>query len=111
MRDVLLVTFMIALLPLIFWRPPWGALAWVWFGLMNPHRLTWGFAQTLPFAQAIGIATVIGALFSTEAKRLKGRLATFVLFLLVAYIIFTTFFALIPDRAWPMLERAVKVQI
>ncbi len=111
MRDVLLVAFMIALLPLIFWRPTWGALAWVWFGLMNPHRLTWGFAQTLPFGQAIGIATVIGALFSTEPKRLKGGLATFVLFLLVAYIIFTTFFALIPERAWPMLERAVKVQI
>ena len=72
MRDVLLVTFMIALLPLILWRPAWGALAWVWFGLMNPHRLTWGFAQTLPFAQAIGIATVIGALFSPEPKRLKG---------------------------------------
>ena len=40
MRDVLLVTFMIALLPFLLWRPTWGALAWVWFGLMNPHRLT-----------------------------------------------------------------------
>ena len=26
-------------------------------------------------------------------------------------MIFTTFFALVPDRAWPMLERAVKVQV
>jgi probable O-glycosylation ligase (exosortase A-associated) len=110
MRDILLVTFMTVLLPLLIWRPTWGALAWVWWGIMNPHRLAWGFATTIPFAWAIGLATVLGALFSREPKRLKGGAATFVLLVFVAYIIFTTFFALVPDRAWPMLERAVKVQ-
>ncbi len=111
MRDVLLVTLMTVLLPLILLRPTWGALAWVWWGIMNPHRLAWSFAVTFPFAQAIGIATVLGALFSREPKRLKGGAATAVLLCFVAYIFFTTFFALVPDSAWPMLERAVKVQI
>ena len=51
MRDVLLTLFIVGLLPLIFWRPTWGVLAWVWFGLMNPHRLAWGFAMSLPFGK------------------------------------------------------------
>jgi probable O-glycosylation ligase (exosortase A-associated) len=111
MRDVLLVVFMLVLLPAFMWRPVWGTLAWVWWGIMNPHRLAWGFAQTIPFAQAIFAVTVIGALFSREPKKLKGGFATFVLLLFVLYISGTTFFALVPDRAWPMLERAVKVQL
>ena len=111
MRDVLLTLFIVGLLPLLFWRPTWGVLAWVWYGLMNPHRLAWGFAMTLPFGQAIILATLAGAIISREPKRLKGGVATLVLLLFVAYITFTTFFALVPDRAWPMLERAVKVQI
>ena len=78
---------------------------------MNPHRLAWGFATTISFAWAIGIATVIGALFSKEPKHLKGGIATFVLALFVVYMLFTTSFALVPDRAWPMLERAIKVQV
>ena len=111
MRDVLLVAFMAVALLLMMWRPAWGALGWVWFGIMNPHRLAWGFATTIPFAWAIGIATVLGAAFSREPKHLKGGMATFVLLLFVLYMLFTTYLALVPDRAWPMFERAVKVQV
>lgn len=111
MRDVLLVAFMAVAIPLMAWRPPWGALGWVWFGLMNPHRLAWGFATSIQFAWLIGLATILGAIFSKEPKRLKGGGATAVLLLFIAYVIFTTFFAMVPDRAWPMLERAVKIQI
>ncbi len=111
MRDVLLVAFMAVALPLMMWRPAWGALGWVWWGIMNPHRFAWGFATTIPFAWAIGIVTVIGALFSKEPKRLKGGLATGILLVFVAYMVFTTFFALAPLKAWPMLERTVKIQV
>jgi putative inorganic carbon (hco3(-)) transporter len=111
MRDVLLVAFMAVALPLMMWRPAWGALGWVWWGIMNPHRLTWGFATTIPFAWAIGIVTVIGAVFSKEPKRLKGGLATGILLVFVAYMVFTTFFSLAPIKAWPMLERTVKIQV
>jgi probable O-glycosylation ligase (exosortase A-associated) len=111
MRDVLLVAFMAVALVFMMWRPAWGALGWVWFGIMNPHRLAWGFATTIPFAWAIGIVTVLGAAFSREPKHLKGGMATFVLVLFVIYMTFTTYLALVPDRAWPMFERAIKVQV
>ena len=44
MRDVLLAVVVIVLL---IWtiRQPWiGVLTWTWIGLMNPHRLAFGFS-------------------------------------------------------------------
>ena len=111
MRDILLTLAFAIALPLMVWRPPFGAIAWAWWGLMNPHRLTWGFAYSAPFAQLIIGATLLGALFSREPKRAKGGAATVVLFLLVAYVAMTTLFALVPAHATPMLERTIKVQI
>jgi putative inorganic carbon (HCO3(-)) transporter len=111
MRDVVLTLAFVLALPFMVWRPTVGVFSWTLFGLMNPHRLTWGFAYTLPFAQVIFAATVLGALFSREPKKMKGGAAAVVLFIFVCYLAMTTLFALVPDKATPMLERAVKVQI
>jgi hypothetical protein len=43
--------------PLIFWRPHVGILLWTWIGLMSPHRLTYGWAFSFPFAQIVAICT------------------------------------------------------
>lgn len=111
MRDLLLVSLFVLALPLAVWRPSWGALGWAWFGIFNPHRYAWGFATTLPFATAIFTATAIGALFSSEPKRLKGGAATAVLLIFICYMVATTFLALLPDKAWPTLERTLKIQL
>jgi probable O-glycosylation ligase (exosortase A-associated) len=110
-RDIILVVLFAFALPLMVMRPSFGALSWAWFGLMNPHRLTWGFAYTLPFSQMIIGATVLGAVLSKEPKQPKGGLAAAVLIVLICYFCATTLFALVPVHATPALERAVKVQI
>ena len=111
MRDTLLVLLYAVALPLMVWRPAWGALGWVWFGIFNPHRYAWGFATTVPFATAVFVATVVGALFSKEPKRLKGGVATGVLLAFICFMVLTTFFALVPEKAWPTLERTLKIQL
>ena len=111
MRDILLTLAFAIAVPLMVWRPSFGALSWAWFGLMNPHRLTWGFAYSLPFSQIIIGATLLGALVSKEPKQPKGGAATVVLLALVCYFAVTTLFALVPTIAGPTLERVIKVQI
>ncbi|HAY29062.1 MAG TPA: putative O-glycosylation ligase, exosortase A system-associated, partial [Candidatus Accumulibacter sp.] len=50
MRDLLLVGIFLAVLPFAL-RHTWiGVLLWTWLSLMNPHRLTFGFAYDAPFA-------------------------------------------------------------
>jgi probable O-glycosylation ligase (exosortase A-associated) len=110
-RDIVLMLLFAVLLPLIVWRPPVGALSWTLFGLMNPHRLTYGFAYAFPFSQVIFAATLLGAVFSKEPKRPKGGAASVVLVLFVLYFATTTMFALNPLLAGPRLEGALKVQL
>ena len=69
MRDVALTVFILGMLPVILARPWIGIVMWTWIGIMNPHRLTWGFAYDMPFAFMVAIATLIGFLVSREPKR------------------------------------------
>jgi putative inorganic carbon (HCO3(-)) transporter len=109
-RDLLLFAIFFGSVPFILWRPAIGAFVWVWVSIMAPHRMTFGFAYDFAFAQLIAIATLIGVLFSREAKRLPVTPVTVVLFLLLVWINVTTFFALDTSQALPMWERVMKVQ-
>ena len=68
MRDYILTAIVFALLPVCLVRPWLGVLAWYWVGLMNPHRLTWGFAYTMPFAMLIAGATLLGAVIAKDRR-------------------------------------------
>ncbi len=55
MRDVLITLMVFATLPYIFRNPWYGVLVWSWLSYMNPHRLAYGFAYTMPFAQIVAL--------------------------------------------------------
>jgi probable O-glycosylation ligase (exosortase A-associated) len=94
MRDILLTLVIGALLPAILARPRIGAYAWAWVSLMNPHRLAWGFAQTVPFAQIIAITTLLRTLFSTKRNPLPVNSITVIYVAFLLWMSFTSLFAL-----------------
>lgn len=99
MRDIVLTGIFIILVPLIFFRPYVGALAWAWVSLMSAHRLTFGFASTLPFAMAVAVATLVALLFSSQRKSFPKNSITTLLIIFVCWMSFTTIFALNPDSS------------
>ncbi len=110
-RDLVLFGILAVGVPLIL-RHPWiGVLYWVWLGLMNPHRLSWGPAYDFRFALVVGGLTLAGLIFTRDERRWKGGIEVYLLALFIAWFCFTTLFAFNPDRALPMLERALKVQV
>ena len=111
MRDFLLTAFLLGSLPFILWRPAIGVFLWIWVSVMNPHRMTFGFAYDFGFAQLIAIAVLLGLLFSRDQKRLPVTPVTVTLFLLVMWMCITTFFALDTDAALPMWEKVMKIQL
>ncbi len=111
MRDIILATFLFGSVPFILWRPAIGVFLWLWVSVMNPHRLTWGFAYDYSFAQLIAIATLVGLLFSAAPKRLPVTPVTVVLFLLIVWMNVTTLFCLDIDLSYPMWERVMKIQL
>jgi probable O-glycosylation ligase (exosortase A-associated) len=97
-------------MPAILLHPYIGALLWVVFGLMNPHRLTFGPAFDFPFAMVIAIATFVGIAFTRDHRRLKlGGAAGVLLGLLLLWVTVTTVFALTPEQANPIWSRVAKI--
>ncbi len=109
MRDYVLTAVVFALVPICFARPWLGVLAWYWLGLMNPHRLTWSFAYTMPFAMLIALATLAGALVARDRKPIPWERELVLSALLLGYFTFTTVFAWAPAYAWPELEKVAKI--
>jgi len=111
MRDIALTVVIFSLLPFVFARPWFGILLWTWVGLMNPHRLTFGFAYNFPFAEVIGIVTIIAIVLSKEPKSLPMRAPVVLLLALNAWMLVTTIYALFPDDAWRQLTKVAKIQL
>src|SRR5271169_5064076 len=100
MRDPILTILIFGSLPFIIWRPWIGVLVWSWIGLMNPHRLTWSYAFTMPFAQAVAIATLFGMLFTKEKLRIPWSPPVVALLMLIVWMTVTTVFAINGDAAF-----------
>ena len=111
LRDLLLFGIVFGSIPFILRRPWIGVLMWVWIGVMNPHRLSWGIAYSFPIAQVIAAVTLVALVFSREPLRLKGGFAAVALASFVLWMCVTTLFALVPESAQLMLERVLKIQL
>ncbi|MDN5871940.1 MAG: putative O-glycosylation ligase, exosortase A system-associated [Nitrococcus sp.] len=96
--------------PIGFFLPWFGVLAWTWIGLMNPHRLTWAI-RDWPIAQWVAISTLLGLLLTQDRKRIPLSFETMLLGLLVVYFTITTIAAWSPAAAWPQWEKVMKIYL
>lgn len=111
MRDIVIVGMVIGALLLTLARPWCGILAWAWISYMSPHRLAYGFSKDLPLAAMIAATTLVAALiFSGERKPIPASFEVVAAVAFVAWITFTTPFALNPTAAWPYWSQVIKIQ-
>jgi probable O-glycosylation ligase (exosortase A-associated) len=111
MRDIALVGFFCWAILHVFKRPWVGALLWTWFSIMNPHRLTWGFASNLPFAATTAIVTLLSLVWNRSQVRLRGDPAVFALVLFLIWTCITTVFAYYPEQSSNDLSVTLKIQL
>lgn len=111
MRDLLLTLLIIGALPYVLMRPHIGILLWSWLGYMNPHRLTYGFAYTMPFTVLAAAFTIVALIFSKERKTFPWSRVTVIWLFFVFWTFITFFFAINPEDALIELDRMIKIQI
>ncbi len=111
MRDIALLIIVGGLLPWILMRPQVGIYAWSWLGYMNPHRLTFGFAYSFPFAQSVALATLLSILFWKQPKRIPMNGLVVLWFVFLAWLLVTTIFAMYSDHAWEQYAKVMKIQL
>lgn len=111
MRDLIVFLIVAGSLPLILVRPYIGILVWSWLGYMNPHRLTWGFAYEMPFAQIVGITTLLSFVFTKYKVKLPINTTTVIWIMFVAWFSLTSLFALDAEDGYAGWDRAAKIQL
>jgi len=110
MRDAVFLATMMLLLPLAVARPFVGILLWSWISFMNPHRLVYGPAGSMPWAMMVFAATLLGCLLNGEPKRLALNAVTGLIVTLMLLFTFTTMSALgNPSAAWAKWQFVEKV--
>ncbi len=111
MRDIAFTLFALSMVPVAFWLPHVGVLLWSWVAFMAPHRLTWGFATELQLNMIFALATLVAWVMSREPKRLPIHPTSILVMAFSVWITVTTLFALNPDMAWHLWDRAIKTML
>lgn len=111
MRDWLLIGVLVAVLPFAA-RHTWiGVLLWNWVSLMNPHRLTFGFAYVTPFAAIAAGATFLSMLITRDKLKMPWDRTVIVLLLLVLWMCISTVLAIDRSASWVQLVKVLKIQL
>jgi len=108
LRDVVLAAFIFGSLPFILLRPWLGGAMYIWVSVMNPHRLTWGFAYEIGFASIIATVTLIGVPFSKDFRWPPPSALIAALIMFLAWTGVTTLFSLHPDLSYERWETLMK---
>ncbi|MFK7974483.1 MAG: putative O-glycosylation ligase, exosortase A system-associated, partial [Halioglobus sp.] len=111
MRDIIVTVMVFATLPYILRHAYFGVLAWSWLSYMNPHRLAWGFAYDMPFAQIVAITLLISLVMNTEKKNLPSNGLVVMWGSLLLWLTFCSFLAVYPDLAYQQLDKVIKIQL
>lgn len=109
MRDLAVTAMFVIAAFAAIRRPYYGALLWVWIGLMNPHRLGWGFAYDLPFALASVAVLLLGMLFAPRDVRWQGGAPAVMLIVMILWMTLTSFTAILPEPSQDKLVEVLKV--
>lgn len=110
MRDIVLFLIIVGCIPFILRRPFIGVLVWCWISYMVPHRLGWGFIQTLPVAAIIGLVFLIGYLFSKEPKKIPLSSPIVFLLLFNIWMVITFIMSVKDPYVISQFEKIMKIQ-
>lgn len=112
MRDLLVAALIFGTIPFILRNPFVGLMVWIWLGIMNPHRLTYGFAYNMPFAQVIAGCTLLSMMFHTgKLHRFPVDRASIGLIVFVLWLGVSPFFSFHIDQEFDAWQRAFKIQL
>jgi probable O-glycosylation ligase (exosortase A-associated) len=110
-RDLLLTLIVFGSLPFILSRPYIGVLVWSWLSYMNPHRMTWSYAYSMPFAQIVALTLFVALFFNRDIRRPPMYPLVWVWLAFIVWMIITSVFAIYPDWALEYLIRVIKIQL
>jgi putative inorganic carbon (hco3(-)) transporter len=90
LRAYIFTVILAVLIPIGFFSPFGGLLAYTWISYFNPHEYTFGFTRQLPVALLVVLPTFVGLIFTRQRKVPTFTLPTVLLILLWLWFGVTT---------------------
>ncbi|SOD97754.1 putative O-glycosylation ligase, exosortase A system-associated [Caenispirillum bisanense] len=111
MRDIAIILYFLALVPMILRWPFLGILGWSVVSYMNPHQLGWAYTESLPFAMLVGLATIFAFVIQPGRKSIPLQPLTILLAVFFGYTTLTTLFAVAPTAATSKYVEFFKIML
>ena len=112
MRDIVLSLVFAALLVMAFRIPAVGVYLYTWISMMSPHKLTYGFAFNLPFAQIAALVTLVMLVVTKHKRALPRDPVVYTLVAMLLWMTVTSMFALAPaSDVWDRWLFVLKIQV
>jgi probable O-glycosylation ligase (exosortase A-associated) len=112
MRDLILSTLLVSGALAAIVRPWIGIIIFAWISIMNPHRLTYGFAYDVPWAQIVVVATFLGILLNAhEIKRIRWTWPFTVFLAFTCWQSITYPFSIYPEASFEMWTKVLKINL
>lgn len=111
MRDILVITIVMAG-ALAALRRPWiGIMLWTWLSIMNPHRYTWGMAYDAPLAATAAGATLLGLLMTKDRESpFKASPVTWLMFFIV-WMTLSWLAGIDPVKDYEQWKKVIKIDL
>ncbi|MCP4842018.1 MAG: putative O-glycosylation ligase, exosortase A system-associated [Halieaceae bacterium] len=111
MRDIIVTLMVFGTIPFILRNPWYGVLAWSWLSYQNPHKLAWGFANNMPFAQIVAIVLLVSLILHKDQRQLPKNGLVIVWALFFVWLVICALVGLEPEYATETIEKVVKIQL
>lgn len=111
MRDIVITLLVFGSLPYIIKKPWIGIGMWMWISVMNPHRLSWGFAYSMPFAAIIAGTVFVAMVLTKDDKKVPHSAIVWTLVAFSLWMCVSTIFAFYPAESAQMLNRVLKTMV
>ena len=70
LRDLLMLSGLAIMVPMIFYRPHVGIILWAWTAMLVPNTFLFGIGQSVRYNLIFALATLIAWFISREPKKI-----------------------------------------
>ena len=111
-RDLLMLSALLVMVPMIFIRPHNGVILWAWTAMLVPNTFLYGIGHSVRYNLVFAVATLLAWLLSQEPKKVPLNGTNMLLFLFLIWVALATASGVAPAEVrWRELEKLIKIII
>jgi probable O-glycosylation ligase (exosortase A-associated) len=112
LRDLLMLSALVLMVPMIFFRPHTGIVIWAWTAMLVPNTFLFGIGASVRYNLIFAVATLIAWFISKEPKKVPLNSTSILLFFFLFWVCLATIFGVAPAKArFDELIKFVKIMI